>query len=188
MLSGVNSNLNGDSAQIDRTVFNPHGKKGTGSGVTSLYDLNRSSLCGLDDDDNPISTCSANLVAYQATNPNAEYVIAAAGAMPTAHRNTEAIRPINNFDATAIKRFNFTERQALEFSAQAFNVFNHAQYIPGTVDNINSPGYTSQSIYQTAGSLASSDNPTGTNAGFNQPGKFFLANARSMQLSLKYIF
>jgi len=108
--------------------------------------------------------------------------------MPTASRNTEPIRPINNFDATAIKRFNFTERQALEFSAQAFNVFNHAQYIPGTVDNINSPSYTAQSIYQTAGLPATSANPTGTNAGFNQPGKFFLANARSMQLSLKYIF
>jgi hypothetical protein len=172
VLSGVNSNLNGDSTAIDRTVFNPSGQKHVGTGVTALYDTNRSSLCTA-----PATTCNANLVAYQAKDPNAEYVTAGAGAMPTASRNTEPIRPINNFDMTAIKRFNFTERHALEFSAQAFNVFNHAQYIPGTVDNINSPGYTSQILYQTA-----------SNAGFNQPGKFFLANARSMQLSLKFIF
>jgi len=65
----------------------------------------------------------------------------------------------------------------MEFSAGAFNVLNHAQYIPGTVDNINSPGYTSQILFQTAG-----------NAGFNQPQKFFNANARSMQLALKFTF
>jgi hypothetical protein len=172
VLSGINSNLNGDSTAIDRTVFNAAGQKHVGTGVNALYDMNRSSLCTA-----PATTCNANLVAYQAKNPNAEYVTAGAGAMPTASRNTEPIRPINNFDATAIKRFNFTERYALEFSAQAFNVFNHAQYIPGTVDNINSPGYTAQILYQTA-----------SNAGFNQPGKFFLANARSTQLSLKFIF
>jgi hypothetical protein len=177
VLSGVNSNLNGDSTAIDRTVYNPSGKFGTGSGVTALYDSNRAGLCGVDTDNNPISTCSANLVAYQANDPNARYVVAGAGAMPTSQRNTQPIRPINNFDATAIKRFNFTERYALEFQAQAFNIFNHAQYIPGTIDNINSPGYTSQILFQTA-----------SNAGFNQPGKFFLANARSMQLALKFSF
>ena len=177
MLSGVNSNLNGDSGQIDRTVYNPSGTAGTGSGVTPLYDAGRAGLCGVDADGNPVSICKANLVAYQATNPNARYVVAAAGAVPTAQRNTEPILPINNFDATAIKRFNFTERYALEFQAQAFNIFNHAQYIPGTIDNINSPGYTAQSLFQTA-----------SNAGFNQPGKFFLANARSMQLALKFSF
>jgi hypothetical protein len=177
VLSGVNSNLNGDSTAIDRTVYNASGKFGTGSGVTALYDSNRAGLCGVDDNNNPISTCSANLVAYQANDPSARYIVAAAGAMPTSQRNTQPIRPINNFDATAIKRFNFTERYALEFQAQAFNIFNHAQYLPGTIDNINSPSYTSQISFQTA-----------SNAGFNQPGKFFNANARTMQLALKFVF
>ena len=177
VLSGVNSNLNGDSTAIDRTVYNPKGAFGTGSGVTPLYDASRASLCGLDANNNPISTCNANLVAYQADNPNARYIVAGKGAMPTSQRNTQPIRPIDNFDATAVKRFNFTERYALEFQAQAFNVLNHSQYIPGTVDNINSPGYTSQILFQTA-----------SNPGFNQPGKFFAANARSMQLALKLTF
>jgi hypothetical protein len=171
VLSGVNANLNGDSTQIDRSIYNKSGAAGTGSDVTPVYDASRADLCA------PKAICSANLVAYQAVNPNARYIVAQKGAMPTSQRNTEPIRPINNFDATAIKRFNFTERYALEFQAQAFNLLNHAQYIPGTIDNINSPGYTTQSSFQTA-----------SNAGFNQPGKFFLANARTMQLALKFSF
>jgi hypothetical protein len=188
VLSGINANLNGDSTAIDRPIFNKNGKSGTGSGVAPIYDKSRIPLCGKDTDGNTITQCSANLVAYQALTPGAKYIIAGKGAMPTAGRNTEAIRPINNFDMTAIKRFNFAERYALEFSAQAFNVFNHAQYIPGTIDNINSPGYTSQITYQTAGVMQSSTNPTGGNPRFNQPDQFFNANARGMQLSLKFTF
>jgi len=172
VLSGVNSNLNGDSTAIDRTIYNRNGKGGTGSAVTAIYDPSRAGLCA-----SPATTCNANLVAYQAVNPNARYITAAAGSLPTSSRNTQPINPINNLDATAVKRFNFAERYAMEFSAGAFNVLNHAQYIPGTVDNINSPGYTSQILFQTA-----------SNAGFNQPQKFFNANARSMQLALKFTF
>lgn len=179
VLSGVNSVLDGDSGQIDRTVWNSKGVPGTGTGVTALYDTNRSPLCpsGSPTDANGNADCSANLVAYQAINPNARYIEAASGALPTSARNTEPIRPINDLDATALKRFSFTERLNVEFAAQAFNVLNHAQYLPGTLDNINSPGYTSQSAFQTV-----------TTASFNEPGKFFAANARSMQLSLKFIF
>jgi hypothetical protein len=177
VLSGVNSNLNGDSTAIDRPVYNKNGVKGTGSGVNPVYDTARAGACGVDDTGAPIATCDANLVGYQAVDPTAEYITAAAGALPTTGRNTLPIRPINNFDATALKRFNFTERYALEFSAQAFNVLNHAQYIPGTIDNINSPGFTSSTSFQTAG-----------NANFNQPQTVFLANARTMQLSLKFTF
>lgn len=172
VLSGVNSVLDGDSTQIDRTVWNPKGKAGTGSDVMAVYDPNRAALCGAG-----TTQCTANLVAYQAVNPDARYIVAGKGAMPTSERNTQPINPINDLDATAIKRFNFTERWNLEFAAQAFNILNHAQYLPGTLDNINSPGYTSQSSFQTA-----------SNPDFNQPGKFFAANARSMQLSLKVSF
>jgi Carboxypeptidase regulatory-like domain len=172
VLSGVNSNLNGDSTAIDRTIYNKNGKAGTGSAVTAIYDPSRASLCAA-----PATTCNANLVAYQAVDPTARYITAQAGSLPTGQRNTQPINPINNLDATAVKRFNFAERYAMEFSAGAFNVLNHAQYIPGTVDNINSPGYTSQILFQTA-----------SNPGFNQANKFFTANARSMQLALKFTF
>ena len=178
VLSGGDSNLNGDGGgYTDRAVFNVNGVKGTGSPVTALFDPNRASLCGLDDTGAPVTQCAANTVGYLATNPTARYITAGAGAMANGGRNTEPINPINNFDATALKRVNVTERYAVEFQAQAFNVLNHAQYIPGYPNIINSIGYTSSLTFQTAGS-----------GGFNQPGKFFNANARTMQLALKFIF
>ncbi len=179
VLSGVNSNLNGDSTVIDRTIFNKGGAKHTGSGVTAYANPNLASNCAADSPTDPNGTllCNADLVAYVAKNPNAQYITAGAGTLPTSSRNTEGIRPINNLDATAIKKFSFGEARTLEFQAQAYNLLNHAQYIPGTIDNINSPGFTSTINFQTA-----------ANANFNQPGKFFAANARTMQLALKFSF
>ena len=171
-LSGDDANLNGDGAYIDRPVLNPAGKNGTGSSVSPIYDPSRAGFCT-----DGSGACDANLVAYQADTPSARYIQAAPGALATAGRNTLPINPIDNLDATAVKRFSLGERYKIEFQAQAFNVLNHAQYIPGTVDNINSPGYTSTLNFQTV-----------TSAGFNQPSKFFTANARSMQLALKLNF
>ena len=110
VLSGVNSNQNGDSSTIDRTIFNVNGKAHTGSGVTAYANPNISCPVGTSTTDPHGTTiCSANTVAYVANNPNARYIIAQVGTLPTSQRNTEPINPINNFDATAIKRFNFGE-------------------------------------------------------------------------------
>ena len=158
-LSGADSNLNGDQPYVDRTIVNPSGQKGTGSAVTALQNS------------------AGATVAYLASNPNAQYITAGAGALATSSRNTLAIRPIDNLDATALKRISFKERYAVEFQAQAFNVLNHAQYLPGTIDNINSPTYTAQINYQEP-----------SNPNFNQPQHFFAANARTMQLALKFSF
>jgi hypothetical protein len=172
VLSGVNSNLNGDSAGIDRTIINPNGVKHTGTGATALYDPDRAHLCAVG-----VVECNANLVAYVAKSSTAEYVQAKAGTLPTSSRNSEATRPINNFDAAASKKFNFTERYMLEFQAQAFNVLNHSQFTPGTINNVNSVGPQVASNYQYV-----------TGGLFNQPGKVFTANARTLQLSLKFDF
>ncbi len=180
-LSGINSNLNGDSAAyIDRPILNPKGQKGTGSGITSYANPNLASNCAAGTTaTDPYGTllCNDDLVAYVANNPDAEYIAAGSGTLPTTGRNTLPINPINNIDATAIKRFSLGEARSIEFGAGAFNVLNHAQYIPGTIDNINSPGYTASTNFQTV-----------TNAAFNLPGKSFMANSRSMQLNLKFTF
>jgi hypothetical protein len=183
VLSGDNSNLNGEGGGIDRTIINPNGVKGTGTAVTALYDTNRAGLCGVDANGNPVAQCNGNLVAYQALDPTARYVQAAVGTLPTSARNTEPTRPTDNFDATASKKFNFTERYVLEFQAQAFNVLNHSQFIPGTLDNVNSTGPRVAAGYQEV-----SKSLGVTNGLFNQPGKAFTANARTMQLSLKLDF
>jgi Carboxypeptidase regulatory-like domain/TonB dependent receptor len=176
-LSDQNSNLNGDSAIIDRTIINPNGKKGTASTVSPQFAANLANLCATADD--PTATqCTANTVGYVADNPNAYYIQAAPGTLPTGARNTLATRPINNFDLAAYKRLTFHEHYSIEFGAQAYNVLNHAQYTPGTVNNINTTSNTSTYVnFQTV-----------DNAFFGQPGKVFLNNARTMQLSGKFFF
>jgi hypothetical protein len=172
-LSGVNSNLNGDSTAIDRTIINPNGAKGAASTVTPQYASNLASLCGAG-----VTQCAANTVGYVAVNPNAYYIQAQAGTLPTGSRNTVPTRPINNFDLAAYKRLTFREHYSFEFGAQAYNVLNHAQYTPGTVNNINSTSNTTTYInFQRV-----------DNAFFNQPGKVFLNNGRTMQLSGKLFF
>jgi hypothetical protein len=177
-LSGDNANLNGDSgAAIDRPLVNSHGIKGTGSSVSPVYNPLLASNCAPDSDGNPVTQCDANTVGYTADNPNAYYIQAGPGTLPTASRNSLPIRPIDNIDVAAYKRITFRDHYSFEFGAQAFNVLNHAQYQPGTLDNVNGPSYTDSYNFQTV-----------TSAAFNQPQKEFLNNARSVQLSAKINF
>ena len=159
-LSGTNSNLNGDSgAAIDRPIINPNGVRGTGTGVTA------------------VTNATGGTIGYAAINPNAYYIKAGSGTLPNVGRNTLPIRPINNFDVSAFKRLTVFDRYSVEFGVQAFNVLNHAQYIPGTVDNVAATSFTSNYGFQTV-----------TSAAFNHPEKVFTNNPRTVQLSGKFSF
>ena len=159
-LSGTNSNLNGDSgAAIDRPILNPNGVRGTGSDVKA------------------VKNAAGGTIGYAAVNPNAYYIKAGPGTLPNVGRNTLPIRPINNFDVSAFKRLTVFDRYSIEFGVQAFNVLNHAQYIPGTVDNVNATSFTSSYGFQTV-----------TSAAFNHPEKIFTNNPRTVQLSGKFSF
>jgi hypothetical protein len=164
---GQDANLNGDAAP-DRTVFNPAGVPGTGSAVTTL--CNTTVAIG--------KPCpSANIVGYVAVNPNAQYIQAASGALATAGRNTLATPRTNNWDLTVVKRFNLTERTNLEFAANGFNIFNHSQFLPGSVNTVNSIGFTAITSFVRAG-----------NSAFNDPTQTFANNARILQLVAKFNF
>ncbi len=156
--SGTDSNLNGDSAP-DRAIFNASGVPGTGSAVT------------------PLKNTAGDTVAYLAVNPNAQYIQAGKGALSNVNRNTVPTNRTNNWDLTVVKRVNVTERAAVEFQAQAFNIFNHSQFIPGFVNDIAPLAFTSITPYVDV------NNPQ-----FNQPQLFFNNNARTLQLVLKFIF
>ena len=120
--SNYDANLNGDT--VDRAILNVGGAKGTGSGITALNRLGQAVAIG-----NP------GTVAYVATNPNAQYILTGPGAYSTLGRNTLPTRGINNVDFSAVKRFSIREHKTLEFSATAFNLFNHAQFVPGAISN-----------------------------------------------------
>jgi hypothetical protein len=190
--SGVDANLNGDSAS-DRAIWNASGVPNTGSDVVPLCKSaipSDAGVCTLANalknkakSPNPKYTGQTfdvidNIVAYQALTPNAQYIRAYYGALANVGRNTLRLPAINNFDATAVKRFSFNERYKAEFSVQAFNLLNHPQFIAGSLNQVNSIGVT--------GSPRNMFEPYQTT--FNVPSSVFPSNARSLQLGLKIFF
>ena len=161
--SSVDTNGNGDAAG-DRAIFNPAGIPGTGSDVT------------------PLLNSAGATVAYLAVNPSAQYLVAGPGALANIARNTLALPRTNNVDMSLVKRINITERQVIEFQAQAINLFNHPQYVPGFISDIE-PASTA---ITTAGPTHDFLVPSTTS--FNQPNLVFSNHPRAMILVLKYIF
>jgi hypothetical protein len=164
--SAVDSNLNGDSAP-DRVFINQAGSSSVGSGATAL------------------KNSSGATVGYLATDPGAGYITAPKGTIPTAGRNTLALNPIDNIDFTILKRVAVTERFKVEFSARAFNLFNHPQYTGGYLDDVfpiqnGGAGGSVGNIER----LALEPNSTV----FQQWSQAFSSNPRAMQLALKLVF
>jgi hypothetical protein len=161
--SQLDANLNGDTAS-DRSIINPAGIDGTGSGITAL------------------KNSSGATVAYLANNPNARYIRAGVGTFATGGRNTLRGRPIDDIDLSLYKNFNLTERFKIQFGAQFFNLFNHPQFIPGFASRIDS---VSSSYNNTA---ATRNYLTPGNAIFNRPDAVFPSNPRTIQVGAKFIF
>ncbi len=158
--SGVDSNLNGDSAG-DRAIVNPGGNPNIGSGVT------------------PLLNSAGQTVAYLATNPAAGYIQTPKGALSTAGRNTLQLEPIDDIDLSLFKRFNVTERSQFEFGARFSNLLNHPQYTGGPLNDVAPSGATSADVHN---SLVPSS-PL-----FGQWNQVFSSNPRFIQLSAKFIF
>jgi len=158
--SNADSNLNGDSAP-DRAVINSGGVIGTSTTVTAL------------------KNSKGATVGYLAKDPNAYYIQAGAGALATSSRNNFGTPPINNWDFAILKRVNITERQAITFQFQAANIFNHAQYAPGVISDVESYG---QATSVQRGALL-----TGSGS-FNLWNQVFTNHPRQVVLALKYSF
>lgn len=166
--SATDSNMNGDTAG-DRAILNPNGIGNTGSDVQGL------------DRTGAITTDPSQIVAWVANDPTAKYIRAQTGAISTAGRNTLPIRPINNVDATFLKRISISERYKVEFAGQFYNLFNHAQFIPGFINN------TGPLTFSTSGP-AIVNYLTPGNPIFNNPEAVFSSNPRNIQLVMKFIF
>jgi hypothetical protein len=162
--SGQDSNLNGDAAP-DRAIFNPSGTPGVGSDVIPVTN---NTACGL-------PPC---IVGWQAVNPNAQYIIAGLGTVPTAPRSTIQTPPINNWDITISKHIYATERVHLEMLASFLNAFNHPQFVTGSPNQ-------GQPISDT-GSQRNFLIPNAPN--FEDARTSFPSNARQTVLGLKLSF
>ncbi len=162
--SGVDSNLNGDSAP-DRVMINPAGNANVGSGAT------------------PLTNSAGDTVAYLATNSNARFVVSPEGTLPNGGRSLVALNPIDDIDLTLLKRFNLTERFHMEISVRAFNIFNHPQYTGGFLNDVAPQGYGAGTI---SGDLARTT--LIPNQNFLDWSQAFSSNPRQLQLALKLVF
>jgi hypothetical protein len=183
--STLDSNLNGDSAG-DRAILNPGGIAGTGSDVINLCNssLPSGNLCNGDPD--PNFDPSLYVVGYLATNPNARYIKAGAGALANTGRNTLATQPTNNVDLSVFKDLSITERMKFRFGAQFNNVINHAQLIPGSNPG-QGLGVNDVTSFNTVGSSYQSYLTPG-DPHFNNPRSVFASNSRSIALVAKFTF
>ena len=174
--SGIDSNLNGDSAG-DRAIVNPGGDKTKGSAVVPYYNLALQGLC-------PVvsgkpTNCAADTVGYTPVNTAAYWIATGSGALATASRNSLPTPAANNFDLSALKRISFSERYSFEFEAIARNVLNHPQYIDGHINTTN--------YYATTGSALQAYTIPGKTS-FLTPKGVFGSNSRSMILVAKLRF
>ncbi len=158
--SGIDANLNGDSAG-DRSFVNPAGTVNTGTGVTAL------------------TNSAGDTVAYLADNPNARYIQGGPGTLPNGGRNTGHLNPIDDVDMTIAKSFNITESKKIQFSARFINIFNHPQYIGGFISDVAPIGFTGETVH---------DFLEPQSGIFGQPSQAFSSNPRQLQLALKFIF
>jgi hypothetical protein len=156
--SAVDSNLNADAAS-DRVILNPAGTPGTSSDVTAL------------------KNSKGDTVAYLANNGNAQYIRALPGAFATSGRNVLASRGINNFDFSLFKVVSFGERMKLQLRADFFNGFNHPQFTPGRVNNVNATNRANVTNFLTPG-----------NALFGQFDQVWSSNPRNIQVGAKLTF
>jgi Carboxypeptidase regulatory-like domain len=173
VLSGIDSNLNGDPAP-DRAIVNPGGAANVSSLVTPLLrtcpSFNEDGTCSISD--------AERIVGYVATNPNAQYIQAGLGALPNAGRNTLQLPGINNLDFSIFKNFALGEgSKKIQLRADFYNAFNHPQYVPGSVNGVEPITTTGVSQVNTVGQ-----------SDFDVPSHVFTSHPRVIQLALRFDF
>jgi hypothetical protein len=132
-LSGVDSNLNGDTAG-DRTVLNPAGVGLTASVVNPVCNDGAGGATRIVTATS--AACpSANTVGYVAVNPTARFIQAGVGTIATAGRNTVSSPGLNIWNMSLLKTNKLTERATLQFRFETYDTFNHPNFSVGLPTN-----------------------------------------------------
>jgi hypothetical protein len=101
----------------------------------------------------------------------------------TAQRNVLNNPSRTNFDMGLIKHFAITEARYFEFRAEAFNVFNHTQWL--NLGGLNGSGTTSTSCFGGPNNSAGAAGCLANSSLFRPGGAH---NPRILQLGMKFIF
>ncbi|HYY57651.1 MAG TPA: hypothetical protein VE842_09990, partial [Pyrinomonadaceae bacterium] len=172
VLSGLDSNLNAD-AEGDRTIRNPFGLRNTASIVTPLL----ATCAAVNADGTCAESEAARTVGYLAVDPRAEYIQAGAGVISNSARNTLGLPGVNNLNFSIFKNFWLGEVRRIQLRADFFNLFNHPQYVEGSLQGVTPISYTTFRNINRVGALE-----------FNRPDLAFSSNPRVVQLSLRFNF
>jgi hypothetical protein len=170
-LSGVDANGNFDSAG-DRAVINPGATALRGTGVDFVVRDAASSVTSI----TSTAADDAQVVGYVAHDPGAKFVVAEAGTISTAGRNTIRTLRLNNWNLSLFKSIRVAEKKQVQFRIELFNAFNHRQYAlgKGTYEQFN------DNALSTSYANVSAQN-------FLNNGQFS-GGARLVQYSLKFLF
>jgi len=156
LFSGLDTAMNGNG--LGSGVFvNPLGIPGLGAGVT------------------PLTNSFGQTVAYVANDPNAQFVSGGIGTFST-ERPTLVLDETRNIDMAVVKRFTAPDRAKLELRADAFNLFNHAQFTGMPVSTLG------------AGSSMTPNFLLVSNPQFKNVRGSLSGNPRTIQLALRVIF
>ncbi len=139
--------------------MNPSGDPTKGTDVTALKNT------------------AGKIVGYLANDPSARYIRAGLGSFGNTGRNTLQTNHINNFDMSVMKKISATERFKVEFGAGAYNVFNHAQFVPGQLNNINLTSFTTSRNFLIPGTRD-----------FNNFASVYSSNPRTVTLIGRFTF
>ena len=86
---------------------------------------------------------------------------------------------IDNLDLTIYKNFAITESTKMQFRVDFFNAFNHPQYIPGSPNAVIPVSTTSVAQVNTISLV---------NTSFNKADEVFSSNPRVIQMALRFTF
>jgi Carboxypeptidase regulatory-like domain len=126
LFSAIDTSMNASS--LGSGVFvNPNGIGGLGSGVS------------------PLTNSSGQVVAFVATNPNAQIVSGAPGTFSAA-RPTMRLADTQNVDLSIVKRFSIPDRAKVEVRGDAYNLANHPQFTGMPVSTLGAPLTTTPSF------------------------------------------
>ncbi len=158
LTSGLDAGLSGGFNGNSGVIMNSGNTSGLGSGVT------------------PLRNGAGQIVAYQANNPNAQFIRAAPGLFTNGGVNSLRMNPINDFDASLSKTFALRDRFSIELRGDAMNVLNHPQFTPGNLSQLG------------LGNTASYNFLIPGNALFGDLTQAFSAHPRVIQAGLRILF
>lgn len=111
-------------------------------------------------------------------DPGAQYIQAGLGALSNAGRNTLKLPAIQNVDFSVFKNFAIGEgSKKFQLRADFYNLFNHPQYVPGSVNGVEPIATTGVSQINTVGQ-----------ADFDVPSHVFSSHPRLIQLAARFNF